>query len=58
MPSGRHSVRPPTARRAELKVWEHRRVVTGAVVIATVVRSDEQRETVGVDMGDSENEMF
>jgi putative transposase len=41
-----------------LKVWESRRVVSKAVVIATAVRGDGHREIVGVDVGDSENETY
>ena len=41
-----------------LHVREHRRVVSKAVVIATGLRADGHREVLGLDVGDSENEMF
>jgi putative transposase len=39
-------------------VREHRHVVSKAVVIATGLRADGHREVLGVDVGDSENEVF
>ncbi|MFT3851349.1 MAG: IS256 family transposase [Ilumatobacteraceae bacterium] len=39
-------------------VREHRHVVSKAVVIATGLRADGRREVLGVDVGDSENEVF
>lgn len=41
-----------------LHVREHRQVVSKAVVIATGLRADGHREVLGVDVGDSENEVF
>lgn len=39
-------------------VRENRHVVSKAIVIATGLRADGHREVLGVDVGDSENEMF
>jgi transposase-like protein len=39
-------------------VRENRRVVSKAVVIATGLRADGHREVLGLDVGDSENEIF
>jgi transposase-like protein len=39
-------------------VREHRHVVSKAIVIATGLRADGHREVLGLDVGDSENEMF
>ena len=39
-------------------VREHRHVVSKAVVIATGLRADGHREVLGVDIGDSETEVF
>jgi transposase-like protein len=39
-------------------VREHRHVVSKAVVIATGLRADGHREVLGVDVGDSENDVF
>lgn len=41
-----------------LHVRENRQVVSKAVVIATGLRADGHREVLGVDVGDSENEVF